>query len=185
MQKLIWLDEYLFEHILLFAGDPILLEIAEYLVHPEKYFFVFLGLFAFALYLNKIESLWVLATLVVLLAINDFLVNIIKYVVARPRPGMAMGMYWQEAAYSFPSAHSANSMAMAAFFLRYVAHRQIYPAWGFLALVYSLCLGIMRIIANYHFPLDILCGFLWGWGIGNLGFKFYVIVRSYTCGYFP
>lgn len=68
---------------------------------------------------------------------------------------------------SFPSGHTIVAFAAA------VAVRQFYPRFGNFVLVLALMIGLSRVIAGVHWPLDVLAGLLFGaflgWLIPHLG----------------
>lgn len=153
-----------------------LLSIAEFFVRPEKYFFVFLLFFFYGLKKNLSETIFIVFWLFVLLVVNDQIINFIKKIVLRPRPGMVLGIYWQKELYSFPSAHSANSMALAVFLYYYFFHRGFHSFFARLAIVYSFFLGLFRLLANYHFPSDIFFGWLLGFFFGKIFWKIFSLL---------
>lgn len=61
-----------------------------------------------------------------------------------------------ESGYAFPSNHATFFMALATSL--YFVNRRM----GYLFAVFALIIGLTRIIAGVHFPLDILAGFLLG-----------------------
>ncbi len=68
---------------------------------------------------------------------------------------------------SFPSGHTIVAFATA------VAVRQFYPRFGNLILILALMIGLARVIAGVHWPLDVFAGLLFGsflgWLIPRLG----------------
>ncbi|MEI7765665.1 MAG: phosphatase PAP2 family protein [bacterium] len=69
--------------------------------------------------------------------------------------------------FSFPSGHSAFFMALAVAIFLY--HKKI----GYVFITFALLIGISRIIAGVHYPLDILGGFLFG------GLVSYLLIKSF------
>jgi undecaprenyl-diphosphatase len=61
-----------------------------------------------------------------------------------------------ETGYSFPSGHSTFFMALA--FSIFFSHKKA----GYVFMFFALLIGIARIIAGVHFPIDILGGFILG-----------------------
>ena len=69
--------------------------------------------------------------------------------------------------FSFPSGHSAFFMGLAvAIFL---CHKKA----GFIFIFFALIIGISRIIAGVHYPLDILGGYFFG------GIISYLLIKSF------
>jgi len=64
-----------------------------------------------------------------------------------------------ETSYAFPSGHATFFMALA--FTLFFSHKKI----GYLFIFFALLIGIARIIAGVHFPIDILGGFALGFAI--------------------
>lgn len=64
-----------------------------------------------------------------------------------------------ETGYAFPSGHATFFMALA--FALFFNHKKI----GYLFILFALLIGLARIIAGVHFPIDILGGFILGFVI--------------------
>ncbi|MDO4975266.1 MAG: phosphatase PAP2 family protein, partial [Alphaproteobacteria bacterium] len=62
---------------------------------------------------------------------------------------------------SFPSGHSANSMAVA-FALWLNINEKKYKKYGIIAIIFATMIGISRIYLGVHYPLDVLIGFVLG-----------------------
>lgn len=89
-------------------------------------------------------------------AIVAILNQLIKFIVARPRPDVIHLV--KETSYSFPSAHAMASMAvfgMIAYFL-WKKHKVI----AVLTLSIPILIGITRIYLGVHFTSDVIAGFL-------------------------
>ncbi len=63
---------------------------------------------------------------------------------------------WVEGGYAFPSGHSTTFMALA--FSIFLIHKKV----GYLFILSALIIGITRIMAGVHYPVDILGGFVLG-----------------------
>jgi undecaprenyl-diphosphatase len=61
-----------------------------------------------------------------------------------------------ETGYSFPSGHATSFAALA--FAIFFNHKKA----GYVFMIFALIIGIARIIAGVHFPIDILGGFILG-----------------------
>jgi undecaprenyl-diphosphatase len=94
----------------------------------------------------------------------------LKLVVGRPRPGFDLHPVATSSS-SFPSGHSANSMAV---FVA-VALIAIPPAWRRSALAIAMCIsgiiGLTRIFLGVHWPSDVVGG----WALGLLIVGLFVI----------
>lgn len=107
------------------------------------------------------------------LATNSIVNNIIKYIVQRPRPANALEGVHQlgkiDLSYSFFSAHTSNSVCLALFALLYFRHR----GYGFALFVWAMVVAYSRIYLGRHYPLDIVCGLLFGLITGSISFWLY------------
>lgn len=91
-----------------------------------------------------------------------FFAYILKFLFHTPRP---FNMFpeitslFRETGYAFPSGHATffMALAMALFFLDKKA--------GYIFIFFAVLIGIARIIAGVHFPIDILGGFVLGFAI--------------------
>ena len=72
-----------------------------------------------------------------------------------------------EADHSFPSGHSTFFMALA--FAIFFYHKKA----GYIFMLFAFLIGIARIMAGVHFPIDIFGGFVLGAGIACLVKFFY------------
>ncbi len=64
-----------------------------------------------------------------------------------------------ETGYAFPSGHATFFMALA--FALFFNHKKV----GYIFILFAFFIGIARIIAGVHFPIDILGGFILGFAI--------------------
>jgi len=75
---------------------------------------------------------------------------------------------WCGGQHGFFSGHSSNSMAIAIF--SSLLLRDKYKYLPYILVIWSLLMGYSRIYVGAHYPLDVLCGFIFG---GLSGFGFY------------
>ena len=83
--------------------------------------------------------------------------QIIHFFYFRPRPFVALGftsLIHHDNSPSFPSGHAAFFFALA--FALFLASRK----WGWLFIGLSVLMGIARVMAGVHWPLDIVSGIL-------------------------
>lgn len=90
---------------------------------------------------------------------------ILKFLIAAPRPFVALqNVYalFPETGYAFPSGHATffSALAVSLFFYNKKA--------GYIFMFFALVIGLSRIIAGVHFPIDILSGFVLGAGAAYL-----------------
>ena len=62
---------------------------------------------------------------------------------------------------SFPSAHAAITLALAIVVARY--HRRL----GKLLILFAVLVGLSRLYVGVHYPVDVIAGFVIGWGIAT------------------
>ena len=72
----------------------------------------------------------------------------------------------KETGFSFPSGHASFFMALACAI--FISHKKA----GYLFMFFALLIGIARIIAGVHFPVDILGGFILGYAISRVIYFF-------------
>ena len=103
--------------------------------------------------------------------------GIVKPLVARWRPTHDPVIGWhvdvvngyRGGRYGFFSAHASNTFSIAIFFSLLVRSRLLAVA----LVMWSLINCWTRLYLGVHFPGDILCGLLWGGGVGTLVYYFY------------
>ncbi|MFA5777908.1 MAG: phosphatase PAP2 family protein [Candidatus Paceibacterota bacterium] len=94
-----------------------------------------------------------------------FLASILKILFHTTRPFLAfpnINALFSESSYAFPSGHAAffSALAFSIFFL----HKKA----GYVFIFFALLIGVARIVAGVHFPIDILGGFILGGTISYL-----------------
>lgn len=119
--------------------------------------------------------------LLLALGTNVLLNTLVKELVARPRPihieawsGIIHAIEKYEASYSFFSAHSSNSFCLAVFSLLFFKNKY-YTA---LVLGWAVFVSYSRIYLAKHYPLDVLCGILFGTMMGILGYKIFEYYKT-------
>ncbi len=98
-----------------------------------------------------------------------FLVEwLLKFLVARPRPGVLEGAIVIGSAvwFSFPSTHAATSWAMTVI----LSHYEPRMRWVFVVL--ALIISFTRVYLGVHYPSDVLAGMVLGTGIGVVALRF-------------
>lgn len=122
------------------------------------------------------QTLWLMLFVAILIAITDQGTNLVKNHFQRLRPcnnqdiKSMIRIVQQRNSYSFFSGHAANTMAVATFL--YLIFRKNIKYFGFLFL-WPLIFAYSRIYLGLHYPLDILCGYLFGFITGFLMYNCY------------
>ncbi len=88
-----------------------------------------------------------------------FISVILKILFHTPRPYLALPdvfTLFSETSFAFPSGHAAffSALALSIFFV----HKKA----GYVFMFFALIIGLARIVAGVHFPIDILGGFVLG-----------------------
>lgn len=140
-------------------------------------------LYVFLLILTYVHYGWkktliLLVAIALLITCTDQLANFFKYGVKRLRPCHDPDLAEQlrlvkvscGGKFGYFSAHAANSLAIALFFI--VLFNKHFPYLKYLLLLWALLVAYSRIYIGVHFPLDILTGLtigaLFGWTFANL-----------------
>ncbi len=96
--------------------------------------------------------------------------EILKYAFHADRPFLKLQnvvSLFPESGYSFPSGHATFFMALA--FAIYFVHKKAGYVFIFLALI----IGLARIVAGVHFPVDILGGFIVGFLTSYVAYRLF------------
>jgi undecaprenyl-diphosphatase len=145
-------------------------------------------LYALLLFLiyKKLGVKYLLAIVFVIAAMitfTDQITNVFKDGFMRARPCRAEGVmeYIRFVAvrcgkYGFFSGHSSNSMAAAIF--AGLVLRPYYKKLIFILVLWSFIVAYSRIYVGVHYPIDIICGMLFGAFSGVLFYKLNTIVQK-------
>lgn len=145
-------------------------------------------LLLFYLILKKIgakQALYLLLFVAILVAFTDQTTNLFKNGFQRLRPcnnpeiNSFIRVVQVSKSFSFFSGHAANTMAVATFL--YLIMKRNFKYFGLLFL-WPLVFAYSRIYLGLHYPIDIICGYFWGF---TLGFLMYKIYESLQKKYFP
>ncbi|AOW09256.1 phosphatase PAP2 family protein [Flavobacterium gilvum] len=107
---------------------------------------------------------------------TDQITNVFKYTVQRVRPcnnpeiNSIIRVVQVRNSFSFFSGHAANTMAVATFL--YLIFKRQFKYLGLLFL-WPLIFAYSRIYLGLHYPLDILCGYFFGFMMGFFVYKGY------------
>jgi undecaprenyl-diphosphatase len=107
-----------------------------------------------------LQQKWKEITLVFFVSIfARAIAEVLKYLIHADRPFIKLQnvvALFPESGYSFPSGHATFFMALAV--ILYFSHKKT----GYIFMLFALIIGLARIIAGVHFPVDILGGFIVG-----------------------
>src|SRR3989338_6009807 len=115
------------------------------------------------------DSLFVFATA----GVAGVISKILKFIIHTPRPQLALEdvvSLFEKTSYAFPSDHATFFMALA--FAIFFLHKKT----GYVFMFFALLIGLARIVAGFHFPLDILGGFALGIAVAFLVKKYKMVL---------
>lgn len=133
-------------------------------VITDKYYFLILILMAWLLIRDKKSAFIPIALTVLSVALSDWISNIFKYIIERPRPCNALEavnlLVGCTDSFSMPSSHAANAFA-AIFALSYQSagepeSRKKWMRWLLLSI--AVAVGFSRIYVGVHYPSDVIAG---------------------------
>lgn len=131
------------------------------------------------------QTLFMLLFVAILITFTDQTTNLVKNGFQRLRPcnnpeiNSFIRVVQVRKSFSFFSGHAANTMAVAAFL--YLILKRHFKYFGLLFL-WPLIFAYSRIYLGLHYPIDIFCGYLFGFAVGFLMYKIYQTVQK---KYFP
>ena len=131
------------------------------------------------------QTLYIILAIAVLITFTDQATNLVKNGFQRLRPcsnpeiNSIIRVVQVRTSFSFFSGHASNSMA-AATFIYFAIFRQY--KYGYLLFLWPLVFAYSRIYLGLHYPLDIICGYIFGIFSGYLIFKIYQALKK---KYFP
>jgi undecaprenyl-diphosphatase len=123
-----------------------------------------------AVYFGRKRGIVAVAALIVAVALSDFTGDILKHLIARPRP---LG----GAPDSFPSNHASNSFAFAFVVSYFWSNRWLRIC--VYALAAMVCFS--RVYVSAHYPSDVFAGACWGSIVGLFVAK---LSNRYFAGYY-
>lgn len=145
-------------------------------LHKNQWFRVIVPLFVVGFFFHryKTKGLLYFFLFLVSLSFSDFSGSqFFKKVVERPRPFQTEGLtaVQKSPAHggSFISNHAANMFVFATYTSAF------FPAFRFALFALAIIIAYSRVYNGVHFPLDVVCGALWGITIGLL---FILLARS-------
>jgi undecaprenyl-diphosphatase len=172
------LDTRLFTLINVELHHPVLDVVMRAITTQVNWYPVLAGLAVALLIWGGRRGRMAVAMLVIAVAITDQIsCSVLKPLVARVRPCNALPpdsfrrLVQATAAFSFPSAHAANSFAMATV----VSWR--FPGFAILAYLIAAAVAYSRVYVGVHYPLDAIGGAILGLITGRLSIWIVVALR--------
>ncbi|MBV6492572.1 MAG: hypothetical protein LDLANPLL_00567 [Turneriella sp.] len=164
----VWLidfDQRLFEYLTLYANPPWVTWLCEHIGDMRTYIAPALLFLALYIWQKRWSAIRFLLILIFYLVLSEVVAHFMKIAVARPRPAVAWLIYTDPTALGFPSAHAVNTMALAVFLAKWFRKSLLW----FLAIPFVV--GVSRVFANYHYPLDVVAGWATGYFFAILFWK--------------
>ncbi len=153
------------DHIMVFITDQ------DHWVLPI--FILLIWMFGFDGKRGKIAGVVLILTIII---VDGTAAQIIKPWIGRIRPSHALGdsinlLVKKGGRFSFVSNHAANSFAFAVVIYYFYGRKQlwVFPLAGLIA--------ISRVYVGVHYPADIICGALFGYGLAWCILSVWVIVK--------
>lgn len=179
MQSLINLDQNIFGILNSFLGKS---EVADLVWKILAVYTIYLVpvLFIFFWFWNKNETVqkFLLELFFGSVVSWQIIARILGEWINRPRPSTFLGakeVLFHPPTYSFPSDH-----ALFLAFLTTYLYFSGYKKMGNVGLIFTIFISIARIIGGFHFPADILAGWILGFILAFLFYK----VKKYIQKYF-
>lgn len=153
--------------------DPVMLFFSSYTAWGIIAFF----LLSYVFYVQGEKWRWQTVGFAILCVIATNLFNqLIKIIIARPRPiheqafvDLIHAIEKFDASYSFFSAHSSSSFALAVFISLVIRKN----AFSLLALSWAFLVAYSRIYVGKHYPFDVVAGIIFGTLMAFIGWKLF------------
>lgn len=181
MQQLIEFDKQLFLDINKLHTpllDPVMLFLSSY----EAWGIIAILILLYVFYSKDKAWRWpVLCFMFLSVASTNALNQLVKITIARPRPiheaiftDLIHSLEKYDASYSFFSAHSSSSFALAVFALL-VVRKKFFTV---IVLSWALLVGYSRIYVGKHYPIDVVVGILFGVLMAVVWWKIYMYYKK-------
>lgn len=182
MEFIINLDTQLFYFFNITLANPITDFLMHILTNQKNWLPIYLSMILFLLIKYKKVGFFTVITIIVAVGLGDYInSSIIKELVGRLRPCATLTeihlLVPCGPGKSFMSSHAVNNFAMAYVLGYYFKQNK----WIFYTL--ASMIAYSRIAVGVHYPLDVVCGALFGLGIGIVSIKltnwiFYSILQK-------
>jgi len=159
---LLELDKRFYEFVTLHLDPPWLSNLCEKIGDLNNYAIPLAAFFGLYYWLNSPRFLRFVLFLAAALLLSEAVAYLLKQLIARPRPAVEWLIYTDPRAYSFPSAHAVNSAVFGVIVGRWFS----IALWKTAAI--PLVIGFSRVFSNYHYPLDVVGGWILGYSIAIL-----------------
>lgn len=158
--------------------DPIMLFFSSYVAWGVIAVLIFL----YVLYIKSKETRWPVACfLIMTVAATNLFNQLVKVIVERPRPihetaftDIIHAIEQFDASYSFFSAHSSSSFALAIF-----ASLAVRQGWfTIVSVLWAFTVAYSRVYVGKHYPMDVIVGILFGCLMALLWWKLYIYYKK-------
>jgi undecaprenyl-diphosphatase len=168
------------QHVFLFLNGlhcALLDPVFYYGTQTVTWFPLYALLFFLVIRQYRWRAVWVILLAFLMVSVSDQLSNVVKEMVARPRPTYEPGIAgvhtvngYLGGQYGFYSAHASTNLALAVFMI--VVMGRPFPYFSTIMIFYAVFMSYTRIYLGVHYPGDILAGWiaggLFGWGFGQI-----------------
>jgi membrane-associated phospholipid phosphatase len=183
LQQLLQYDRALFHAINYGMSNSFFDWLMPLLRTPRFWIPLYLFIAGFCLWRYGKKGLIIIALIACAVGFADFTsAGIVKPLVQRPRPCQDPIASVTDVervgcgGYSFPSSHATNHFTMAVFMILLWYKRWPWIwLWGILW-AGSICFA--QVYVGLHFPIDVLCGALYGSFVGWLFYKLFIMLRN-------
>ncbi len=133
--------------------------------------YLFLAVFALVNFKQKAFP-WILFAVFTFALTDQFSSNLIKHMVARPRPCNDVFLMSRVrllldscgGGFSFTSSHATNHFGFAMFI--FISLQPVFKKWGYLFFLWAATIAYAQVYVGVHYPFDVLCGSIAGCLIG-------------------
>jgi undecaprenyl-diphosphatase len=173
------LDEKIFVMINSKWTNPVFDELMPFLRKSDNWAPLYLFLLVFMLINFRKKAWWWILFFIITVSVTDYIgTRIFKYGFERVRPCNVPQMMENlrllvpcPSGFGFTSNHAANHFGMATFL--FISFRHFFKNWMLLAFVWAGAIAYAQVYVGVHYPMDVICGALWGLVVGTCSGYFY------------